>query len=90
MPLYPSTEPSIDSFGPILDLDQISQDDTRQGPAPWAKRDPRNPSVAQKIDSSDPQNFNQISPLLIGGGAFGQGMYNENQLLFSEMPTRGQ
>jgi len=92
MPLYPSTEPTLSSFGPILHLDDITKDETCNGPAPWATPDSSNPTQAKKLnlDPTDPTHFSKISPLLIGGGVFGEGMYNDQQLLKSEMPIRGE
>lgn len=75
------------------------------GVAPWAEADPAT-GFARVQDLSQVDMFEGdveasagglglvrrggCSPLLIGGGVFGAGMYNDDALLRSEMPARGE
>lgn len=76
MPIPPSTDPPLEHFGPIKALEEIPSDEPRR-PAPWKR---------SGIPLTDLRT--QCSPLMFGGGVFGQGMYNVDTHLYSDEPVR--
>ena len=76
MPIHPEQDPPLEAFGPIVPLDALP-DDQIEGPLPWDR--PARPLT---------DFATQASPLLFGGGVFGQGMYNEDRVLYSDEAVR--
>ena len=87
MPRHPPRDPSPSSFGPLHDLDALPEDGLEAGPAPWADLDPQTGFAKQKDWSSIPLQQG-CTPLVFGGGVFGQGMYNEDGFGSSDLPPR--
>lgn len=80
MPLHPKEDPPLDSFGPIEDLPSIPIDEVQ----PSLKHIlPRGPKDCTTIPLSQGS-----VPLVYGGGVWGQGMYNDDDLIKSTMPIR--
>lgn len=75
MPVPPAEDPPLESFGALVDLASLPQDDVR-GPLPWKRSD------------AVPLALADTSPLWFGGGVFGQGMYNRDDVLHSDAAVR--
>ena len=85
MPVYPSVEPSNCDFPQQPALESLLEDDLKGGLAPWrieAINTPTNLSRGAGDLASD------ASPLIFGGGVFGQDMYNTSDTLASDLPIR--
>lgn len=85
MPVYPSVEPSNSDFPQQPELDSLVQDELQGGLAPWrtcAINAPANLAGGRGNLASD------ASPLVFGGGVFGQDMYNTSETLASDLPIR--
>lgn len=85
MPVYPSVEPSNADFPEQPALETLFEDELRGGLAPWrttALNDPTNLSRGAGDLPTD------ASPLVFGGGVFGQDMYNSSETLASDLPLR--
>lgn len=83
MPLYPSVEPKRSDFPEQPALETLPNDELRGGQAPWcAAHDWTSSSTA----SRDIDEF--ASPIVFGGGVFGQDMYNDSETLASDLPIR--
>ncbi|WFD36355.1 D-arabinose 1-dehydrogenase (NAD(+)) [Malassezia cuniculi] len=76
MPVPPSTDPPLESFGPIKSLSELPIDKIR-GSCPWTVSTPPLTDLRK-----------QCSPLVFGGGVFGLGMYNPDNHLYSDEAVR--
>ncbi|CDS00177.1 related to ARA2-NAD-dependent arabinose dehydrogenase [Sporisorium scitamineum] len=85
MPVYPSTEPSNSDFPQQPALESLAEDELKGGLAPWrtdAINTPTNLSRGAGDLAAD------ASPIVFGGGVFGQDMYNTSETLASDLPIR--
>ena len=87
MPRHPIRDPSPSSFGPLEPLESLVQDQLIHGPAPWATADPQTGFAQTRNWSSIPLQ-DGCTPLVFGGGVFGQGMYNQDEFTKTDLPTR--
>ena len=71
MPLVPEKDAPLTEFGELIPLSEVPRDPLQGGVAPWARR----PLADLRRDAS---------PLLMGGGVFGRGMYNPEQMLYGD------
>lgn len=85
MPRHPARDPSPSRLGPLPSLSAFPDDQPRGGRAPWTQQE-RHTSTSNK--EVDPETG--VSPLVFGGGAFGEGMYNSDDLIKSAEPVRGE
>ena len=76
MPIPPAQDPPLEHFGESVALADLPNDEPVFGPL-WDM--PRSP--LQDVRS-------QASPLLFGGGVYGQGMYNEQRVLIGNTAVR--
>lgn len=76
MPIPPAQDPPLEHFGESVALADLPNDEPVFGPL-WDV--PRSP--LQDVRS-------QASPLLFGGGVYGQGMYNEQRVLIGNTAVR--
>lgn len=82
MPLYPAVEPKRSDFPQQPSLESLPDDELRDGPAPWII------SGAAKVDTAEGDMDELTSPIVFGGGVFGQDMYNDSHILASDLPIR--
>lgn len=91
MPRHPSRSPSPSHFGPPPVLpsssDETDEDVLRNSVAPWATLDPSTSHAAIRNITHLPLE-QACSPLIFGGGVFGQGMYNDDSFVRSSGPLR--
>ncbi|KAJ1029067.1 hypothetical protein NDA18_002695 [Ustilago nuda] len=84
MPVYPPVEPSKSDFPEQPALETLQNDPLKGGLAPW-----------RTTPINDPANLTNrgdlpthASPIVFGGGVFGQDMYNDSKALASDLPLR--
>ncbi|WFD28117.1 D-arabinose 1-dehydrogenase (NAD(+)) [Malassezia nana] len=77
MPVPPPQDPPLASFGAPIDLEALPTDELRGGKAPWTCETPPLRDLRT-----------QASPLWFGGGVFGQGMYNQDNVLNGNTAVR--
>lgn len=87
MPRHPAVDPSPSHWGPLPTLSSVQSDDLTEGLAPWATQDSSTGYAKQQDVSSIPLSQG-ASPLVFGGGVFGQGMYNNDDFVRSDLPLR--
>ncbi|SPO25789.1 related to ARA2 - NAD-dependent arabinose dehydrogenase [Ustilago trichophora] len=85
MPIYPSVEPSNSDFPEQPALDSLAEDALQGGLAPW-RTNPINDPASLSNGAGDLAS--DASPLVFGGGVFGQDMYNTSETLASDLPVR--
>ncbi|GAK64415.1 aldo/keto reductase [Moesziomyces antarcticus] len=85
MPVYPSVEPSNADFPQQPALSSLAHDELKHGLAPWRK-DAIN--TAENLALGRGDLAKDASPLVFGGGVFGQDMYNNADTLASDLPIR--
>lgn len=85
MPLYPSVEPSNSDFPQQPTLDSLVEDELQGGLAPW-RQDAINSPANLARGAGDVTT--DASPIVFGGGVFGQDMYNTSETLASDLPIR--
>lgn len=84
MPIYPSVEPSNSDFPEQPALSSLPDDELLGGLAPWLTTPINSPTSL-----SHPRSFpSHASPIVFGGGVFGQDMYNTPTTLSSSLPLR--
>lgn len=84
MPVYPSVEPSNSDFPEQPALETLQDDSLKGGLAPWrtsAINVPANLTSRGDLPT-------HASPIVFGGGVFGQDMYNDSKTLASDLPLR--
>ncbi|SNX84401.1 related to ARA2 - NAD-dependent arabinose dehydrogenase [Melanopsichium pennsylvanicum] len=86
MPIYPKVEPSNLDFPTQPSLDTLTVDDVRGGLAPWRVVPINDPELVAHTSSSDLTLG--ASPIVFGGGVFGNEMYNASSTLSSDLPLR--
>lgn len=84
MPLYPSVEPKRSDFPEQPALESLPNDELRGGPAPWINSG----DGQEKVSTATRDMDDFCSPIVFGGGVFGQGMYNDSEILASDLPIR--
>ncbi|KAE8234518.1 hypothetical protein CF326_g436 [Tilletia indica] len=88
MPLVPSRDPSPSRFPPLPELCDLPDTQPVNGRAPWSTSTQID-AVVDDADSDAPVlPFSAMSPLVFGGGAFGEGMYNSDELIASAEPLK--
>ncbi|GAC93524.1 hypothetical protein PHSY_001089 [Pseudozyma hubeiensis SY62] len=85
MPVYPSVEPSNSDFPQQPSLESLAQDELRGGLAPWLTTAINDPTA---LSRGAGDLASSASPLVFGGGVFGQDMYNTSETLASDLPIR--
>ncbi|KAK0546784.1 hypothetical protein OC845_004412 [Tilletia horrida] len=83
MPLVPSRDPSPSRFPALPELSDLPDTQPLGGPAPWVHS-----STSQSPGEDGLLPFSAMSPLVFGGGAFGEGMYNSDELIASAEPLK--
>ena len=85
MPVYPSVEPNNADFPTQPALESLVEDELKGGLAPW-----RTSAIntAANLARGAGDLAADASPIVFGGGVFGQDMYNTSETLASDLPIR--
>ncbi|SJX62904.1 related to ARA2-NAD-dependent arabinose dehydrogenase [Sporisorium reilianum f. sp. reilianum] len=85
MPVYPSIEPSNSDFPQQPALESLAEDELKGGLAPWRTDAINTPANLSRGAGDLPSD---ASPIVFGGGVFGNDMYNTSETLASDLPIR--